>query len=234
MGHYHAPFDLLQWLPEEAQKAFLAATRSRHLPAKALIYAQSDPGDDMFRLVSGSVRLSVMGPDGRELLYELFGPGDCFGTSSLVDGEPRPQTAEAFDAIELQVINRKAVNELRAAYPAMNDALLKLLSRHMRLLSDYFAGAALDEVALRLAQRLVTAADGFGVHEERGVVLSGRLSQSELASMVGTARQTVNRILQTSQKQGLVAMDNGAIIVTDLSRLRSVAHQGAQLRGFAA
>jgi len=175
-----------------------------------------------------------MGDDGRELLYQLFAPGDCFGTSSVVDGEPRPQTAEAFEAVELQVFDRTVIDRLRRDHPEMNDALLKLLSRHMRLLSDYFAGATLDEVSFRLAQRLVDVADSFGVPNDEGIAFSTRLSQSELASMVGTARQTVNRMLQNFQDKGWVSIRGGEIILTNLPELQIAAQQGARLRDFTA
>lgn len=97
-----------------------------------------------------------------------------------------------------------------------------------------FAGATLDEVALRPALRLVNAADAYGVKSESGVVLSTRLTQSEQALMVGTARQTMNRILRALQEQGLVTIRYGVIVITDMPRLRSVAQHGSQLRGFAA
>lgn len=234
MAKRYALFDILQWLSDDVGRAFLAAARVRRVPARGTIYEQSEEGNEMFRLVSGSVRLSVMGDDGRELLYQLFAPGDCFGTSSVVDGEPRPQTAEAFEAVELQVFDRTVIDRLRRDHPEMNDALLKLLSRHMRLLSDYFAGATLDEVSFRLAQRLVDVADSFGVPNDEGIALSTRLSQSELASMVGTARQTVNRMLQNFQDKGWVAIRGGEITLTNLPELRIAAQQGARLRDFTA
>ncbi|MCJ2180736.1 Crp/Fnr family transcriptional regulator [Novosphingobium album (ex Hu et al. 2023)] len=232
MTERYALFDLMQWLSEDCRKAFEAAARIVRMPAGRIIYAQSDPGDEMYRLLAGSVRLSVIGPDGRDLLFTFFGPGACFGTSSLVDGELRPQTAEAFDSVELQVISRSAISAIRRDYPEMNDALLRLLSRHMRLLSDYFAGAALDDVAFRLAQRLVDIGDTFGVPQSGRIPLSRKISQSELASMVGAARQTVNRILQEFQRKGWVSMEAGGIVLTNFPALRDVAQKGAHLREF--
>ena len=229
-----SPYDLMQWLPEECQKAFSAAARTVSMPARHIIYAQSDDGDDMYRLLSGSVRLSVLGADGRDLLFTFFGPGACFGTSSLVDGESRPQTAEVFDPIEVQVISKSAIDRLRQAYPEMNDALLRLLSRHMRLLSDYFAGATLDEVAFRLAQRLVDLGETFGNADPNGVALPRRISQSELASMVGAARQTVNRVLQDFQNKGWVSTQTSGIVLTDLPALQMAAHKGVRVNDFGA
>ncbi|AMK21104.1 CRP/FNR family transcriptional regulator [Sphingobium sp. TKS] len=186
----------------------------------------------MFRIVSGSVRLSVMGEDGRDLLYQLFGPGDCFGTSSVIDGEPRPQTADAHEDVELQLLDRTTIDRLRLTHFEINSALLKLLSRHMRLLSDHFAGATLNEVSFRLAQRLTDIAQTFGETNTEGIALSTRLSQSELAAMVGTTRQTVNRMLQRFQEQGWLSIRNGAIVLTNLPALEIAAHSGARLRDF--
>ena len=228
----HAPFDLLQWLSDASASAFVAAAHKLVVPAGQTIYAQSDDGDELFRVVSGSIRLSVADQDGRELSYYLFGPGDCFGTASVVDYGPRPQTAEAFQAVELQVLNRQTINRLRTEHPNLNDALLRLLSGHMRLLSDYFASATFDEVSFRLAQRLVIVADTFGVPSEDGVTLSARLSQSELAALIGTARQTVNRILQNFQQKGWVSMRGGALVLTDLEQLRALAKKGSHLQEF--
>src|SRR3546814_17754513 len=100
----------------------------------------------MFRLVSGSVRLSVICEEGRELLYPLFGPGDCFGTSSVVDGELRPHRADAFESVQLPVLNTAAINRLRGEYPVVHDPLLQLLSRHMTLLSFHLSSPPLYNV----------------------------------------------------------------------------------------
>lgn len=225
-------FDMMQWLSDGARNALIEAARLQRCPAGTTIYAQSDTGQEMFRVKSGCVRLSVMGADGRDLLYQLFGPGDCFGTSSLVDGEQRPQTAAAFDAVELQVFDRSIIYSLRQEYPEITDALLKLLSRHMRLLSDYFAGATLDQVSCRLAQRLVDMAETFGVPHDGAVRLSTKISQSELASMVGATRQTVNRVLHDFQTNRWIILRNGEISFVNASALSAAAETGCRLRNF--
>lgn len=227
-----ATFDFTQWLSAEARAALAAAARVRRLPAGATIYAQGDAGDEMFRIVSGVVRLSVMQRDGRELLYQLFQPGDSFGTSTIVDDEPRPQTAEAYEDVELEVWSRRTLDELRRVHPSLNDALLRLLSRHMRLLSDYFAGFAFDELSCRLAQRIVDAIDMFGVPVAGGHAFSRSINQGELALMVGGTRQSVNRVLRDFKREGLVTTRGNALIVTDLPAMRRIAAQGWKLRRF--
>jgi len=232
MSTSSGPYDLTQWLSPETIAAFDRSARTRRFVAGSTIYTQADPGDELFRIVAGVVRISVMGADGRELLHQLFGPGACIGTSSMIDRDPRPQTAQAFEDVELQVISRQSFERLRTDYPDFNGAVLNLLSRHMRLLIDYFAGASLDSVPLRLAQRLVDAADAFGVAQGNGIALPARLSQSELALMVGAARQTANRAIGHFQRAGLLRLEQGAILIEDIPGLRAFAQRGWRLRGF--
>jgi CRP/FNR family cyclic AMP-dependent transcriptional regulator len=88
-------FSLFQWLTEAAREDFLTMAHSRNVPDGHLIYQQGDIGREMYYIVSGEVRLSFLHPDGRELVFLNFQPGDCFGFSSLIDGDPlRPARAE--------------------------------------------------------------------------------------------------------------------------------------------
>lgn len=134
-----SPFDFLQWMPS-ATAAFERAARARRYEDGQIIYAQGNEGDEMFRLVSGSVRLSACWNDGREFLYVLFGPGDCFGDSSVVDGGPRPQTAQALGTVEVQALSRRAFLDLRARYPEVDQAMIHLLSRQMRFADRFRSG----------------------------------------------------------------------------------------------
>lgn len=213
-------FDLFRWLSDSARVAFEQASFRRHYAPGQLIYSQSEPGQHMFRVISGCVRLSVMHRDGRELLYLLFGPGDCFGESSVVDGEPRPHTAEAQGDLEVAVLNRDALNRIRARHPIFDDALLRLLARHMRLMSAFFSDASLNDISSRVASRIVAAARSFGTSTDAGIHLSVRLPQSEIAAMVGVSRQLVNRVCRQFQDEGLLSVKHGALQIHDIERLR--------------
>jgi CRP-like cAMP-binding protein len=216
-----APFDIFQWLPEQARIEFDAAARRRHYVQGEFIYGQGESGDEMFRLVSGAVRLSVTRSDGRELLYLHFQPGDCFGVSTLIDGEGRPQMAEAREDLELQVLGRAEFNRFRARYREFDDALLRLVTRHMRLLSGFFEDSNLEDVSARVASRIVATARSFGKPCEAGIELAINLSQAELALMVGSTRQTVNRVVQQFQKDGLVSVRNGRLVIHSIDELRA-------------
>lgn len=221
-----APFDIFQWLPEEARIEFDAAARRRRCSQGEFIYGQGEPGSEMYRLVSGAVRLSVTRSDGRELLYLNFQPGDCFGVSTLIDGEGRPQMAEAREELELQVLGRAEFNRFRARYREFDDALLRLVTRHMRLLSGFFEDSNLEDVNARVASRIISNVGSFGRPCDDGIELAISLSQAELALMVGSTRQTVNRVVQNFQKEGLVSIRNGRLIVHSVDLLRAQLSNG--------
>lgn len=212
-----APFDLFQWLPEPVIADFNRLARIRRIEAGEIIYSQGDVGARMYRLSTGAVRLSVARGDGRELLYLLFQPGDCFGVSSLIDGQALPHTAEAATATAIQVLDKAGFERLRHDHRAFDDALLRLVTQHMRLLSGYFADAHLDDLASRVASRVLATARSFGRVTPAGVRIA--LSQAELALMVGGARQTVNRVLQQFCREGLLRTTPKGMVVTSLERL---------------
>jgi len=173
----------------------------------------------MFRLIEGSVRLAVIRSDGREAVFMLFEPGDCFGDSSLVDGGARPQTAEALTNVWVDVLDREAFALLRAKFRAFDDALLKLLAKQMRMVSEQYTYSNLHDLRSRVAARLVEAARSFGTEVDGGTRLTLRLNQSELAAMAGASRQSVNKVLQRLQSEGLVTIEYGNVLVRDLSAL---------------
>jgi CRP/FNR family cyclic AMP-dependent transcriptional regulator len=216
----YSPFDIFQWLSTEAQEAFTLACRQRHFSDSCRIYLQSEPGNEMYRIVSGSVRMSVLRHDGREVLYLVLEPGDCFGIRSLLDGAPRSHTTNASGDVELQVLRRDACERLRCLHASFGDALIHLISHHMRLLSDYFVSSILDELPCRVAQRLLQAHQ-LSLISGHGIRPTVRLSQGEIALMVGASRQSVNRVLQKFQDDGLISIEYGRLRVRDTDRLRS-------------
>jgi len=228
----HAPFDMFQWISPEAQAAFAGHGHRKRFAEGQTIYMQGEPGAEMFRVMSGAVRLSVISQEGRELLYLLFEPGDCFGISTVVDGEARPHTAEAQLDVELMSLSRSAFNTLRAEFPEVNDAAMRLIARHMRMLSEYFANSNLEQIELRVAARIVEAARSFGQLAPDGIRLSIHLPQNDLALMVGASRQSVNKVLQQFQDSGVLTIEYGTMIIRDLDRLHQLASSGRPLRGF--
>jgi CRP-like cAMP-binding protein len=219
-GGKFAPYDIFQWLPPDVREAFQSAARVQRFSTRDLIFAEGDVKREMFRIVSGTVRLSVARANGHEVIYTLFEPGDCFGDSTCIDGAPRSQTAEAASAVVAQVLGQGAFDRLRSDYRAFDNALLNLVTRQVRLLSVFNADSHLNDLPARVARRIVNVAGSFGVAGASGLRLSFRLPQSELAMMVGASRQSVNKVLKQFQKEGLIRTEYGSLVILELKQLK--------------
>ncbi len=208
----------------EIAAAFTACLFRRRYRAGQWIYSQGDDGTEMFRILEGSVRMSIKRSDGREVVLVLFQPGDCFGDSSLIDGEPRPQSTEALTDVLVDVIERTRFDALRVNCHGFDAVLLKLLARQMRIVSEHFGTSNLDGLHSRVAARVMVAMHSFGVRHEDGIRLSIRLSQTELATMVGASRQAVNRVLRKFQADGVIHIEYGNLLVLEPATLASIAN----------
>jgi CRP-like cAMP-binding protein len=219
----HAAFDLGQWLPDDARADLEAAMKRRRFDAGQIIYLQEEEGGEMYRVGAGIVRLGLLRESGRELLYSFFFEGDYFGESSLIDGLPRPHTAEAHSDVELDVLPAAALASLRARYRSVDDALLRLMARRMRALSKTLAQMRLDEMSSRVASALIGAASCYGFRTDDASLRQVMMSQSDLAAMVGASRQSVNKVLSRMQKDGLVRAEYASIVIDDIVGLGRVA-----------
>jgi CRP-like cAMP-binding protein len=197
-------------------------TRRGYHPSSC-IYAQGDQGSAMYRIEKGYVRLSVYHPDGRRAVFLLFGPGDFFGASSLVDHQPLPQTAEALSFVELDVLPETQFRGMRANHPSFNDALMRLFILQMRWASNCFVRTHLNSLTARVAQRILELAGIIGEQSDVVPLMTVRVHQAELADMVGAARQSTNRVLQDFQRQGFINIAPSMIILKDIIGLAQVA-----------
>lgn len=206
--------DFSALLPPLLRKAVDDATRRRRYPAGGVVYAQGAPGKEAYRVVSGAVRMYYLSEDGHEFIHNIYQTGDWFGVSTLIDGEPRAQMAQAQTDLVLDVLTEDAFNAFRRSDADFDRALLLLLGRDIRRLIHRVNSVAFEPLPSRLAWRIIKA-----VREDAQGRLSARISQSELAAMVDASRQRVNTILGQFQAEGLLLLNYGEIVVTDRAGL---------------
>lgn len=202
--------DLFDLLPTDVRDALVAAARRRRYQAGMLIYQQDTPGREMFRIVSGAVRLYHLGEDGHEFVHAVYEPGDSFGVSSLIDGQPRAQMAQAQVDTVVEVITAEVFEATRERFREFDRALLLLLIGDVRILIRRVNSVAVEPLPSRLAWRILKSARP----DEQGALVA-RLPQSELAAMVDASRQRVNTLLRGFEGEGLLVLGYGAITVTD-------------------
>jgi CRP/FNR family cyclic AMP-dependent transcriptional regulator len=213
-------------LDDDALDRLAAATRVRRFRRGEVIFHVGDPGDALFVLVAGAVKISLPAETGDEAILARLGAGEMFGELALLDGAPRSATATALEASETVVLPRQRVRELIDTEPSIRDALLASLAAELRRLTRHVEELHFLDITGRLAARLVRLATEGGRSSPDGSVrLPTPLTQSDLAAMVGCTRQSVNKLLGLFTDDGLIRVDRDAIVVLDLERLGDAARR---------
>jgi len=191
----------------------------RTRPATTLIVAQDEPGDSMFILVSGRVRVALFGESGRELTLGELHAGEYFGEMSLIDNRPRSANVIAIDDTVFLVLTKDAFAAHLRAHPQTALNLMAELSRRLRRADETIAQLALQDVEARLCKTLERLAREEGSAPQSDVsdgdlVLRRRPTQQDLANMVGSCRETVSRTLTAMARRGLVVPRGRTLVLT--------------------
>ena len=187
---------------------------TREYPEGAVVVSQDDPGDALFVLVSGRVKVVLYGESGREIILSIFKTsGDFFGEMSLLDDQPRSATVIAADRSRLLALSRRDFQAHIQAHPRTALRVLTELSRRLRQADGVIGNLALLDVYGRLAGKLRELAGVEGEDSEEGVVLRQRPTQAEIAAMIGTSRETVSRALSDLARRGLVVVSGRRLVL---------------------
>jgi len=198
-----------------------AFLRRRRYRAGEPVFREGDPGTAFYVVETGEVKILLGGSEGKEVVLALFGPGEFFGELALLDGEPRSADAVVTTAAELLILVREDFLRFLRDMPGVAVNMLASLSRRLRRTDRLVHDAAFSDVRTRVARLLVELAETRGKPGEGGIVIGPRLTQGDLAGMVGATRESINKCLRYYSAQGLVRHERGRIVVSSIERLRA-------------
>ena len=210
-------------LPPKVTAALRQRVRRRSFPAGTHLTREGEPADSMFVIERGLVRVSRTSRQGRELVLGLLGAGEMLGELGVLEASGT-QTADAMavEATSCVAVSRDDLRALVRATPELGLRLLATLVDQVRSKEEELTEVAFLDLPGRLAHKLLQLADRHGEPVERGVRITVRVPQSELAAMVGSSRENVNRALGRFVTSGAVAIDHGSITILDTAALRSL------------
>ncbi|MBN8907784.1 MAG: Crp/Fnr family transcriptional regulator [Rhodospirillales bacterium] len=200
-------------MQESERDAVLQMAVERRFRRGQTIFQKGDTGTSMMAVLQGRVRISAVSVDGKELTLNVIDRGEIFGEVALLDGKPRSADAHALEDAVLLALERRVFLPF---LQANNDLLLRLLAvlcDRLRRTSVALEELALFELPVRLARVLVQLADAYGRPSEVGTRIGLRLSQRDLATLVASSRESVNKQLRAWQKLGVLDMDGGHIVL---------------------
>jgi CRP-like cAMP-binding protein len=195
------------------------AQKRRH-EGRRVVVRQGDADGDLYAVLRGHLKVSACDKHGHEIVMSLMQPGDVFGEIAFLDGGARSATVTSLDPGELLVIRRADFLLLLRRVPTISMALLNVMAKRIRRLSESAQDSAFLDVKSRLAKRLVDLADQFGTPLGSGqVALRVRLSQQELGDMVQATRESVNKCLREWAKEGIIQQNGRQLVIEDRARL---------------
>lgn len=186
----------------------------RRVSAQHTVVSQDEPGDSMFVIMSGRVKVVIFGENGREVTLSILRPGDAFGEMALFDGEARSANCIASEPATLLVLSREDLLRHLANHPRTALNLLGEMARRLRRADQSIAQLALCDVNERLVHQLVTLAKEEGTEAPEGVLVRRRPTQQELANMIGSCRETISRAFNQLARDGLIIPRGRAMVVT--------------------
>ncbi|MGI5864616.1 MAG: Crp/Fnr family transcriptional regulator [Myxococcales bacterium] len=200
-------------LEEAALVSIARLVSERRYPKDSVIVGQEDPGDSLFVVSRGKVKVVLYGRSGREVILSIFKPGDFFGEMSLLDNQPRSANVIAVEDSTLLTLERRAFAAHLEQYPRTALHILAEMSRRLRRADAVIGNLALLDVYGRVARFLRELAENEGERIDGAVVIRQRPTQQEIASMVGTSRETVSRALSEFQRRGFLEMVGRKIVL---------------------
>jgi len=210
---------LFRGLQTEERKAIINRARIRNVAPGERIFSIGAPGDYMAAVLTGTIRITVPSPHGRELLLAILEAGELFGEIALLDGKERTADATANAPSILAILDRHEVLSFLERNPAAWPRIVEILCDRIRHTDLQLAEVALLRLPARLAKAILRIASNDPNPGGDQKHFHVQLTQQDLANMVGATRESVNKCLSTWQRQGLVHVDGGQITVPDRSRL---------------
>ena len=200
-------------VPRDSLRDLASRIQPRQYPTGTVIVGQEDKGDSLFVITKGRVKVVLYGDSGREMILSMLREGEIFGEMALFDNQPRSASVIALDDTDALVLDRSAFVRHLMSHPSTAIAILAEMSRRLRQADRIIGDLALLDVYGRVARMLKELARKEGVDTGGGLLIKERPTQQEIASMVGTSRETVSRVLSDFAKRGLVTMTGKQIIL---------------------
>lgn len=218
---YLKQVSLFASLSDDDVRLLMAAAKRRTFRAGEAIFHRDDPGQVLYVIKEGKVKICLISPDGQEISLVVFGKGECFGELALLDGLPRSADAIALEKVECYTLQRSDFHNAIMKNPKIAIQVLEVLSKRLRSTDQQVEDLIFLDVYGRVAKKLLELAESHGTKVDDGTRIEVRLTQQELASMVGASRESVNKVLGYFTDKKFISADKQRITlhrVEDLKR----------------
>ena len=217
---YLANVPLFADLDAASLRQLAAAAHRRAFQAGEMIFHRGDPGQVLYVIRQGTVKIGLTSQEGQEVALAVLGPGECFGELALLDGQPRSADAQALEQVHAYSLRRSEFIGVVMREPRIAIQVMQVLSQRLRQTDEMVQDLLFLDVHGRVVKKLLELSETHGVRTPEGIRIELRLTQAELAAMVGASRESVNKVMGYLTEKHYITTDKHRTTVTRLADLR--------------
>ena len=188
-----------------------------------VIFIEGEPGDKLYIVITGKVKIGRRSADGRDILIALMGPLDIFGEIAIFDPILRSSTVTALSQVKLIMIDSCKLKNWLISKPEVCVYLLQIIAYRLRFSNNFISDQIFTDVPGRLARQLIYLGKKFGSQfvkdDTTKVHVNHELTQEEIAQLVGSSRETINKTLSDFTKRGWIHLQSRSIVINDMNKL---------------
>jgi CRP-like cAMP-binding protein len=220
---YLKKIPLLADVPHEQVVRFAESVQLLEVRRRQVVYLPGDPGQTVYFVNGGRVKISKVTRDGKELTLAYRGPGELFGELALVEGGPREEMAEAVENALITEAGRTEFEQLVQHDGMVGYRLMKMFAQRRREIENQIENLVFKDVNAKLAQLLLKLGVEYGVDDARGTLVALKITHQEMANLIGSTRETVSLTLSQFKRKGLIHTDGRKVILADPEGLKALA-----------
>jgi CRP/FNR family cyclic AMP-dependent transcriptional regulator len=210
---------IFQKLSSSELEMLMTIVVPRQFPRDTVLFFEGDPSDSLHLILSGAVKVYRTSPEGHERILKILGPQEIVGELAMLDGEPRSASVAALDDTRTLSLSRRDFEGFVAERPAFLWKVLESLCDRLRHTNGEMTEMVFRSVPYRLLYRLAQLCRTHGETSPAGCRIRVKLTTADLAAMVGSGRETVGRLLERFQEEGLIRRVRDELVVPDLEAL---------------
>jgi len=200
-------------LDDSALEKIASRMQKRTYPKDKIILMEEDEGDTFFVLDKGSVKITRISEDGREIILSILHEGDFFGEMTIFDGEARSANVVSLEETEVFILRRPDFLEILKQYPQISIHLLQELAGRLRKSDALIESLSLGDAEKRIGLTLLRIAEDQGIYKSGDVHIEKLPYQQDIANMAGTSRETVSRTLKLFEDRGIIEKEGHKLVM---------------------
>lgn len=216
---YIRQIPIFSQLDEDEIKEIESIAILRNYKKGQIIITEGNKGDSIFIVKSGKVKIYQTSLDGKEIILDIKDPGSFFGEVVLFNDLSYPATVEAIENSEILNLKNNDIESIIISNSKIALEMIKVLNKRLFETQKKLKNMAFSDTYVRTAQLILTLSEKYGKKVEGGLRLELNLTREELASLVGTSRETISRALSQFNKEGAISMKGRKIVITDKEKL---------------